>query len=112
MGSRADCWFAFPAEDIPGWFLPGWDGNSHYTNQRQIRMGELVVAKKPLPPNMDSSNVGKNPPFVPPTYKMAVGPPLPAGTFQEAGLYLKLYDYIYAGQTQTGVINIKIPKPV
>ena len=69
------------------------------------------MAKKPLPA-MDPANLGKNPPFVPLTYPTAVGPPLPKGTYQEAGLYLKLYDYAYAGQSQTGQINIKIPKPV
>jgi hypothetical protein len=61
---------------------------------------------------MDPSNLGKNPPFVPLTYLLTVGPPLPKGTYQEAGLYLKLYDYSYAGLNQTGVINIKVPKPV
>jgi hypothetical protein len=69
------------------------------------------MAKKPLPA-MEPANVGKNPPFVPVTFKSAVGPPLPKGTYQEAGVYLKLYDYSYAGLNQTGTINIRIPKPV
>jgi hypothetical protein len=62
------------------------------------------MAKKPLPP-MEPANAGKNPPFVPLTYKTAVGPPPPKGVYQEAGLYLKLYDYSYAGLNQTGTIN-------
>jgi hypothetical protein len=70
------------------------------------------MAKKPLPPTMDPANAGKNPPFVPLIYKTAVGPPLAQGTYQEAGLYLKLYDYSYAGLNQTSTINIRIPKPV
>lgn len=61
---------------------------------------------------MDPSNVGKNPPFVPLVHKTTVGPPQPPGVYHEAGLFLKLYDYVYAGQNQTGAINIKIPKPV
>jgi hypothetical protein len=69
------------------------------------------MAKKPLPP-MEPANVGKNPPFVPLTYKTTVGPPPPKGVYQEAGLYLKLYDYAYAGLNQTAIINIRIPKPV
>ena len=74
-------------------------------------MGELVMAKKLLP-TMDPSNLGKQPPFVPLSYPTLVGPPLPKGTYQEVGVYLKLYDYAYAGQNQTATINIKIPKPV
>jgi hypothetical protein len=70
------------------------------------------MAKKPLPSTMAPSNVGKQPPFVPLVMPTIVGPPPPKGIYQEAGLYLKLYDYGYAGQNQTGVINIKIPKPV
>jgi hypothetical protein len=70
------------------------------------------MAKKPLPPTMDPANLGKNPPFVPLTYKTAVGPPPAPGVYQEAGIYLKLYDYFYAGQNQTPTINIRIPKPV
>jgi hypothetical protein len=70
------------------------------------------MAKKPLPSTMDPANAGKNPPFVPLTYKTAVGPPAPPGVYHEAGLYLKLYDYAYAGQNQTQTINIRIPKPV
>lgn len=69
------------------------------------------MPKKPLPP-MDPANVGIQPPFVPLTVKTTVGPPLPQGTYQEAGLYLKLYDYNYNGQSQTAQINIRIPKPV
>ena len=61
---------------------------------------------------MDPANAGKQPPFVPLVPKTIVGPPPPPGVYQEAGLYLKLYDYIYNGQTQTAAINIKIPKPV
>ena len=70
------------------------------------------MAKKPLPPTMDPANSGKQPPFVPPVFPTTVGPPPPKGVYQEAGVYLKLYDYAYAGQNQTGSINIKIPKPV
>lgn len=64
------------------------------------------MAKKPLPPTMDPANLGKNPPFVPVTF---VTTPPPKGTYQEAGVYAKLYDYVYAGQNQTGVINFKLP---
>jgi hypothetical protein len=70
------------------------------------------MAKKPLPPTMDPANAGKNPPFAPLSLKITVGPPLPKGSYQEAGLYLKLYDYVYAGQNQTGTINLKWPKPI
>lgn len=63
------------------------------------------MAKKPLPSTMDPSNVGKNPPFVPMTFKGVVGPQPAKGTYAEAGLYLKLYDYSYAGLNQTGIIN-------
>lgn len=71
-----------------------------------------MASKKPLPPMMDV-NVGKNPPFVPETFRMTVGPPPPKGTHQTTvGLYAKLYDYSYAGQNQTSQINIKLPKPV
>jgi len=63
------------------------------------------MPKKALPSNMMPSNSGKNPPFVPLTYKMTVGPPLPAGTYQEVGLRLKEYDYAYAGQNQTAAIS-------
>jgi hypothetical protein len=69
------------------------------------------MAKKPLPP-MEPANVGKNPPFVPTVFKTTVGPPAAKGVYQEAGLYLKLYDYSYAGLNQTPTINIRIPKPV
>jgi hypothetical protein len=69
------------------------------------------MPKKPLPA-MAPENLGKNPPFVPVVMKMTVGPPLAQGTYQEAGLYFKLYDYAYAGANQTGTINIRIPKPV
>jgi hypothetical protein len=69
------------------------------------------MPKKPLP-TMDPANLGKNPPFVPIVMKATVGPPLAQGTYQEAGVYLKLYDYAYAGANQTGSINIRIPKPV
>jgi hypothetical protein len=69
------------------------------------------MAKKPLPV-MNPANQGKNPPFVPIVMKMTVAPPVAQGTYQEAGLYLKLYDYSYAGLNQTGAINIRIPKPV
>jgi hypothetical protein len=62
------------------------------------------MAKKPLPP-MDPANLGKNPPFVPTVFKTTVGPPPPKGIYNEAGLYLKLYDYAYAGQNQTITIN-------
>jgi hypothetical protein len=68
-------------------------------------------AKKPLPA-MDPANFGKQPPFAPPVYRVTVGPPLPKGTYQEAGLYLKLYDYFYNGQGQVPTINFKWPKPV
>ena len=61
---------------------------------------------------MEPANVGKQPPFVPLPLGDIVGPPPPKGVYQEAGLYLKLYDYVYNGQTQTGAINIRIPKPV
>jgi len=61
---------------------------------------------------MIPSNAGKQPPFDPPVFKTTVGPPLPQGTYQEAGVFLKLYDYSYAGLNQTSSINIKIPKPV
>jgi len=50
-------------------------------------------------------NTGKNPPFVPLTMNMTVGPPLAAGTYQEVGLRLKEYDYAYCGQNQTAAIN-------
>ena len=60
---------------------------------------------------MDPANVGKQPPFVPVVMKSVVGPPLPSGTYQEAGLFLKLYDYSYAGLNQTAQINFKWPKP-
>jgi hypothetical protein len=69
------------------------------------------MPKKNLPP-MEPANLGKNPPFTPMTYRTTVGPPLPQGTYQEAGLRLKEYDYAYAGQNQTAFINIRIPKPV
>jgi len=61
---------------------------------------------------MEPANAGKQPPFVPVTFKTTVGPPLAKGTYQEVGLYLKLYDYAYNGQSQTAVINFKWPKPV
>jgi hypothetical protein len=61
---------------------------------------------------MDPANLGKNPPFVPLVPKTVVGPPPAKGVYQEAGLYLREYDYAYAGQNQTGGINIRIPKPV
>jgi hypothetical protein len=61
---------------------------------------------------MDPANAGKNPPFVPPVLPTNVGPPPPKGIYQEAGLFAKLYDYIYNGQTQVAVINFKWPKPV
>jgi hypothetical protein len=71
------------------------------------------MAKKPLPP-MNPANAGKNPPFVPITFPTSPGPQKPQGTNYEStvGLYAKLYDYIYAGQNQTAVINFKWPKPV
>lgn len=61
---------------------------------------------------MPPANVGKNPPFVPLVLNTAVGPPQPKGVYQEAGVYLKLYDYAYAGQNQSAQINFKWPKPV
>lgn len=74
------------------------------------------MAKKDLPATMDKANQGKQPPFVPTTMKVAVGPPQAGstakGSYQEAGLYLHLYDYSYAGLNQTAQINIRIPKPV
>jgi hypothetical protein len=63
------------------------------------------MAKKALPPNMIAANVNKNPPFVPVTMKMTVGPPPAPGLYQEAGLRLKEYDYAYCGQNQTASIN-------
>lgn len=59
---------------------------------------------KPLPlPPMNVANVGKNPPFVPITMTSVVGPQKPKGTNYEigVGLYAKLYDYAYNGQSQT-----------
>lgn len=67
-----------------------------------------MAKPKPLPP-MNPANAGRNPPFVPPVF--ATAPP-PKGTYQEAGIYQMLYDYVYNGQTQTAVINFKWPKPV
>jgi hypothetical protein len=61
---------------------------------------------------MDPVNLGKNPPFVPVTFKTAIAP-LPPKTYSSMeGLYAKLYPYSYAGQNQTGQINTKFPKPV
>lgn len=62
------------------------------------------MTKKPLPA-MDPANLGKNPPFVPLVPKTTVGPQPPKGVYAEAGLYLRLYDYSYAGLNQTSVIN-------
>jgi hypothetical protein len=70
------------------------------------------MAKKPLPSTMEPINVGKQPPFTPLPLGDIVGPPPPKGVYQEAGLYLKLYDYVYNGQAQTATINIRTPKPV
>jgi hypothetical protein len=62
---------------------------------------------------MDPVNLGKNPPFVPVVMRTTIGPnPVPKGTYQESGIYQKLYDYVYAGQNQTAVINFKSPRPV
>jgi hypothetical protein len=61
---------------------------------------------------MEPVNSGKQPPFVPETFKTTIGPPA-AGLYEShVGLFAKLYDYNYAGQNQTAGINIKIPKPV
>lgn len=56
---------------------------------------------------MYPANVGKNPPFVPLVMKTTVGPQPPKGTNYESsvGLYAKLYDYGYNGQSQTSKIN-------
>lgn len=61
---------------------------------------------------MHPADVGKQPPFVPEVLKTVVGPPPPQGIYEEAGLYLKLYDYAYAGQNQTARINFKWFPPV
>lgn len=62
---------------------------------------------------MEPTNVGKQPPFVPVVMKTAVGPPPPKGTYSSMeGLYAKLYDYNYNGQSQTAQINFKWPKPI
>jgi hypothetical protein len=62
------------------------------------------MAKKPLPATMSPANLGKNPPFVPEVMKTTITP-LPKGTYEEVGLYAKLYDYVYNGQSQTSYIN-------
>jgi len=61
---------------------------------------------------MEPVNSGKNPPFVPIVFPTNPTAPPPKGTYQEAGLRLKEYDYAYAGQNQTGTINFKVPRPV
>jgi hypothetical protein len=66
------------------------------------------MAKKPLPA-MIASNTGINPPFVPLVMKTTVGPQPPKGIYQEAGLFAKLYDYVYNGQGQTSHINQTFP---
>ena len=105
MGSGTNRRFACPVKDVPSRELHRWDGYGRYTNQRTVGMGKLAMPKKPLPPLMMTSNVGKNPPFVPETFKMTVGPPPAKGVYQEAGLRLNEYDYAYAGQNQTAAIN-------
>lgn len=111
MGGGSDSRIAVPGCNLPSRSLPGRTRDNYHADKREIRMGELAMAKKPLPSTMEPVNAGKQPPFVPLVHKVTVAP-LPSGTYQEAGLFLKLYDYAYAGLNQTGTINIKIPKPV